>query len=280
MAILIADSGSTKTDWIVALSAKNTLQVTTQGINPFHQDSRQIADIIENELAPSLKGVDIGAIYFYGSGCRDELCPAMCQQLRQAFASASHVEVGSDMLGAARALCAHSEGVACILGTGANSCLYDGQRIVGNTPPLGYILGDEGSGAVLGRNFINALYKRALPDGLRKEFEEQQGVTMADVIRRVYREPLPNRYLASLSPFVHSHLHIGEVRTLVVDCFRLFFSRNVAPYRRQDLPVGFVGSIAKHYADVLSEAARAEGFTMGKVLGSPIEALLQYHVTQ
>lgn len=278
MAILIADSGSTKTDWLVAHNAKKTLEVTTQGINPFHQDPRQIAGIIENELMPSLKGVDISDIYFYGSGCRDELCPAMCQQLRQAFASATRVEVGSDMLGAARALCARSEGVACILGTGANSCLYDGQRIVGNTPPLGYILGDEGSGAVLGRNFINALYKRALPDSLRKDFEEQYRVTMADVIRRVYREPLANRFLASLSPFIHSHMHVGELRELVVDNFRLFFSRNVAPYRRQDLPVGFVGSIAKHYADELAEAARAEGFTMGKVLGSPIEALLQYHV--
>jgi N-acetylglucosamine kinase-like BadF-type ATPase len=263
--ILIADSGSTKTDWLL-----NGKRVQTQGINPFHQDEATIAGILKNELLPQLDGGVVSAVQFYGSGVRPELEPTMERLLRKCFPAAA-IEAHSDLLGAARALCGREEGLACILGTGANSCLYDGQRIVANTPALGYILGDEGSGAVLGVRFLNALYKGALPQALREEFEAWQGLRLADVIDRVYRKPMANRWLASLSPFIHEHLREPAIEALVTDNFRLFIRRNLLPYHRPDLPVQAVGSIAFHYREQLGRAAEAEGFQLGKVVRSPLD---------
>jgi N-acetylglucosamine kinase-like BadF-type ATPase len=264
---LIADSGSTKTDWIIGHTA-----VKTQGINPFHQDDDTILAILRNELCPQLKphGANPKAIHFYGAGVRPEAEARMQRLLREAFPMAEHIEAKSDMLGAARALCSNEEGLACILGTGANSCLYDGERIVANTPPLGYILGDEGSGAVLGRMFLNALYKNRMYAGAREEFEQHYHLTMADVISHVYRQPLPNRWLASLSEYIHLHLHHPEVNSLVVENFRLFIRHNIAPYQRADLPLNAVGSIAYYYQEQLRQAASEEGYTVGKILRSPL----------
>ena len=184
------------------------------------------------------------------------------------------IEAHSDLLGAARALCGKSEGLACILGTGANSCLYDGHRIIANTPPLGYILGDEGSGAVLGRRFLNALYKGHLGNETKAAFEAGMQLSLSDVIDRVYRQPLPNRWLASLSPFIHSHLDNPDVEALVVDNFSAFIARNIEPYRRRDLPLQAVGSIAYYYRDQLCQAAKQAGYAVGKVLRSPLDGLL------
>lgn len=267
--ILIADSGSTKTDW-----ALGSIRVTTQGINPFHQDDETIVGILREELRPALTD-DVAAIRLYGSGVRPELEARMEHLLRQVFPEAESVSAKSDMLGAAHALCGHSEGQACILGTGTNSCLYDGERIVRSTPALGYILGDEGSGAVLGREFLNALYKGRLYEGAREEFEEQTGMNMADVIARVYREPMANRWLASLSPYIHSHLSEPAVQDIVVGNFRRFISLNVRPYRRPDLPLGAVGSIASYYEEQLRQAAKEEGYAVGRILRSPIDGLVE-----
>ena len=166
------------------------------------------------------------------------------------------------------------EGIACILGTGANSCVYDGNEITANVPPLGYILGDEGSGAVLGRMFINALFKCGLSAELRDEFLCETGLTLADIINKVYREPMANRFLASTSLFIHNHLDNNDLRTLVVDNFKAFFRRNVSLYGRRDLPVGAVGSIAFYYKTELLEAARSEGFEVVKVIKSPMDGLV------
>ena len=203
------------------------------------------------------------------------MVPRMEMLLRKLFVNAVKVEVCSDVLGAARALFGGREGIACILGTGANSCLYDGRRITANVPPLGYILGDEGSGAVLGRLFINALFKGGLPAAMRDEFLKETGLTLADIINKVYREPLANRFLASTSAFIHNHLYNSRLRSLVVDNFRSFFKRNVNLYGRRDLPVGAVGSIAFYYKSELLEAAEAEGYTVGKVIKSPMEGLVK-----
>lgn len=263
--LLLADSGSTKTDWVVG-----DLRVKTQGINPFHQDEETILAVLWNELRPQLS-VTVDEIRFYGSGVRPELEGKMERLLRMAFPSATSVSARSDMLGAAHALCGHDEGIACILGTGANSCLYDGQAIVANTPPLGYVLGDEGSGAVLGREFLNALYKGRLYEGAQEEFAEHFGMSLADVVARVYRQPLPNRWLASLSEYINRHVSQPSVRSIVVENFRLFISRNIHPYHRHDLHLSAVGSIAYFYQDELREAAAAEGYAVGKILRSPLD---------
>ncbi len=269
--ILVADSGSTKTDWCLVDEGNISSCLTTAGLNPCILSE----DVIKKEIADNVRPNifwDVTSIYFYGSGVRADKESLLCDILREAFPSAVQVEAHSDMLGAARALCGSGEGIACILGTGSNSCVYDGNSIIENTPALGYILGDEGSGAVLGRLFLNSLYKRQLPESLAAEFEQYVGLTLSDIINKVYREPMANRFLASLSPFVHAHISIPEIHTIVTDNFRAFFRKNIAPYKRPDLPVNALGSIAYYYSEELREAAELEGFTMGMIVRSPFES--------
>lgn len=265
---LFADSGSTKTDWALCGRVFHT-----QGINPLLQDDATIIHILTHELLPQLPS-PVSAVIFYGSGVIPPQQPRMERMLHHAFPHAVTVEAHSDLLGAARALLGDSEGIACILGTGSNSCLYDGRTIVSNTPALGYVLGDEGGGARLGIRLLNALYKDPRFATLRHVFEHDMRLTMTDVIDHVYRQPLPNRWLASLSPFVCTHIDHPLVRQLVTDHFRSFLTCNVVPYGRRDLPVSAVGSLAAVYADQWSEALVAEGFRRGTVMKSPIEAFV------
>ncbi|MBO5205616.1 MAG: ATPase [Prevotella sp.] len=284
---LIADSGSTKTDWSVTSGNSVALSVKTQGINPFHQPEKVIGDILSSELLPQIEPVvaSISEIHFYGSGCNEANAAVMQALLSRVFSddvSSSgygvRVFVYSDLLAAARAVCGTSPGIACIMGTGVNSCLYDGTGIVSNTRPLGYILGDEGSGAVLGKLFLNALYKGFLPQDMVGEFEQWIGMSYQDIITRVYREPMANRFLAGIAPFIHDRIDIPAVRDIVVDNFRNFFRRNVVQYKAASLPVGAVGSIAYFFRDELCEAASLEGFTLSRVLRSPMDGLVAYHI--
>lgn len=269
---LIADSGSTKTDWLLVSDISS--KISTQGINPFHMSEDVIRVIICNELIPKLSSLcpslQLESIEFYGAGCTKEKSPVLKSILQAIFPACDSIIVDSDLLGAAKALCGNEEGVACILGTGANSCLYDGERIVMNTSPMGYILGDEGSGAVIGKTFVGELYKGGHRDFI-PVFESEMGMTQADIIQKVYREPLPNRFLASLCPFIAKHLSENEwIETMVTECFRLFFRRNVSHYHRLDLPVHFVGSIAYHFSQQLSKAADEEGYRIGKIMKCPL----------
>lgn len=268
--VLIADSGSTKTDW--ALDGQRFL---TQGINPFHQDEATIRAILTHELLPQISSAAVQHVQFYGSGVRPELESKMKALLKESFPEAIDIEAHGDLLGAARALCGNEEGIACILGTGANSCLYDGNRIIQNTPPMGYILGDEGSGAVLGVRFLNALYKNRLPQSIRQLFEQTLGMQLPQIIDRVYRQPMANRWLASLSTFIHTQLGEPTVEQLVIDNFSDFLRFNVAPYRRPDLPVSAVGSIAYFYHEQLQKTVESEGYVLGRVVRSPLDALVQ-----
>ena len=191
--------------------------------------------------------------------------------------SSGTIFLESDLLGAARALCGREEGIACILGTGANSCLYDGEKIVQNTPPLGYVLGDEGSGAVLGRLFMNAIFKDPQFVEIRELYMKETGLTMPLIINKVYREPLANRFLASTSSFIHQHLDNVLLRKLVKDNFRMFFQRNIVQYQRKDLSIQAVGSIAWYYQQEFRETVMEEGYQMGQILKTPIEGLIKYH---
>ena len=275
--ILIADSGSTKTDWCVAKDGFTVKRFTTQGINPYHQDERRINGIVLDELLPQTGEYKIKKIVFYGSGCREETIPAMKTILHSAFNNNIEVEIYSDLLGAARAICGHKEGIACILGTGSNSCLYDGNKIVGNIPPLGYILGDEGSGATLGKIFINEILKNNQMSDLKKEFLQVLKMTEGDIIDRVYRQPMANRFLASLAPFIHSHIERHEVNEIVTENFRQFLLKNVKRYHRDDLQVSFIGSIAWHFKSQLLQSALEENVYVGSVEKSPMDGLLRYH---
>jgi N-acetylglucosamine kinase-like BadF-type ATPase len=200
--------------------------------------------------------------------------------LRRQFAVKGRIEVASDMLGAARAICGHKPGIACILGTGSNSCSYDGERIVDNVSPLGFILGDEGSGAVLGKMLVADVLKRQLPETIIRRFHNKYQLTAAEIIDRVYRQKLPNRFLASFVPFLSENIEEPSVRALVKSSFRLFIRRNVLQYKDADLlPIGFVGSVAFYFRTPLQEVMKEEGLHLGNIIQAPSEGLVRYHAT-
>ena len=294
--ILIADSGGSKTDWaLVSLPTdthKYVLKVRTQGLNPFHQSKDVILKALEEELMPALykaaeqsgtfsKEYDIAEkvtqIAFYGAGCTKALSPIVGEALAVAFPSAS-IKVESDLLGAAHAVCGHEEGIACILGTGANSCLYDGKQIVANIPPLGYILGDEGSGAVLGKMLLNGIFKGDLPTEIRDLYLEWSGLTYPEIIDKVYRQPLANRFLASSSKFIKENLQYAELEGLVRYNFDTFFKKNILKYTVSSIRViSAVGGIASAFEEQLRASADSFGYQVGKVLSSPIDGLIEYY---
>ena len=279
---LIADSGSTKTDWCLCNGSTIISDIQTQGINPYHQTEEAIEAVLREELLPqSSQLIAQGAqlkIIFYGSGCANETaCNRIKEALHQVL-GAEDITVHSDLLGAARALCGHEEGIACVLGTGSNSCLYDGKAIIANTPPLGYILGDEGSSAVLGRRLVGDCLKNQLPEAIRDEFLAEYNLTQEIILEKVYRQPLANRFLASLTPFLSKHREVPEIHKLLVESFTDFFVRNVKQYRRPWLPIHFVGSIANAFASELKEAAESLGMELGTIMQSPMEGLVKYHV--
>ena len=279
---LVVDSGSTKTDWGFFNSLSDVRIFKTQGINPCHQSADEIKGIITGELLSQTTGINPGEvthIFYYGAGCATEsICSQMAGTLGEYFPSAA-IMVDSDMLGAARALCGRSEGVACVLGTGSNSCLYNGKEIVDQVPSLGYILGDEGSSAALGRRFISDCLKRQLPEQVSKEFMERYSLTKEIIIENVYRKPLPNRYIAGFAPFIYDKRAVPEVHKLIIQCFSEFFTRNVISYHKPWMPVHFVGSLANSFADELKETAEQLGMTIGKIEASPMNGLVDYHAT-
>lgn len=283
---LIADSGSTKTDWVLSLPVPDSINngstsfMTTQGINPVHQSQDTILHILREELLCQMEVDKVDSVFFYGSGVRPEMESQMAQTLCEVFSHASTVGVYSDLLGAARALCGRDEGIAGILGTGSNSCLYDGQQIVQNTPAMGYILDDEGSGAALGKRFLHNLYKGVLSKEIKDVFEAETGLSLSNIINKVYRQPLANRFLASLSTFIHRHLDEPAIRRMVIDCLAEFFTFNIVLYNRPDLPVCLVGSIAWYYQEELRVAAENQGFKVGTILRSPLRGLVKYHGTR
>jgi len=274
---LIADSGSTKTDWCWAGGGQAQV-CATQGINPFHQSEVVILDILSRELVPQLPSqAVVDEICFYGAGCTKEKSGIVAEALKTVFPSATHLFVGSDMLGAARAVCLHEEGIACILGTGANSCLYDGTDIVSNVSPLGYILGDEGSAAYIGKRLVGDVLKCQFSAEVCDLFFQETHLDGPTIINKVYREPMPNRFLGQTSQFCQHHRDNSEIHRFLIDCFTQFFVRNVKNYHRDDLPIHFVGSIAAVYEAELRDAATSLGLSIGKIIKAPLEGLLAYH---
>ena len=276
--ILIADSGATKVDWSVVDNGKVVKRAFTKGINPFFQSEEEISNEIETTLILQLDTQDFDAVYFYGAGCTFDKVEIVKRAIQKNIKVIKEVEVSTDMLAAARGLCGYSSGIACIMGTGSNSCYYDGKNIVDNVSPLGFILGDEGSGAVLGKLFVSDLLKNQLTPGLKEKFLEQFNLTTGDIIDRVYRKPFPNRFLSTFSPFISENLEDTTVRTLVMTSFKSFLKRNVMQYKNYDrLPIHFVGSVAFHFQEILKEAVEVMNMKPGKIIQSPMEGLIKYH---
>lgn len=275
--ILIADSGSTKTDWCVVLDGTPIKRITTKGINPFFQPEEEIQQELTISLLPQLPERTVNSVYFYGAGCTPEKAPILRRAIADSLSVVGNIKAHSDMLAAARGLCGHEAGIACILGTGSNSCFYNGEDIVNNISPLGFILGDEGSGAVLGKLLVGDILKNQLSPAIKEAFLKQFDLTAPEIIDRVYRQPFPNRFLASLSPFIAQHLEEPAIRTLVFNSFTAFLRRNVMQYDYEKYPVHFIGSVAACYKEILQEAALETGIRIGKILQSPMEGLIQYH---
>lgn len=285
--ILIADSGSTKVHWCLLTASGQCSDVFTDGINPLFQTTIAMQNSISNQLlpqiAPLLWAGTLTHIFFYGAGCTPEKKIFVQKALETVFKKAE-VHVESDMLGAARGLLGHNSGVACILGTGSGSCFYDGEKIDWCVPSLGYILGDEGSAAVLGKRLVGDLLKNQLGDDVKEFFFKEYETSMADIIEKVYRQPFPNRFLAKLSKFCADHIDDPRIHDLVYDHFVQFIRRNLVQYFQKSNDqisnangVGFVGSIAYYYKPILEEAMRAEKLPLGMVLKDPIEGLKEYH---
>ena len=287
--ILIADSGSTKVHWCLLTASGQCSDVFTDGINPLFQTTIAMQNSISNQLLPQIGSLlwagTLTHVFFYGAGCTPEKKVFVQKALEAVFRKAE-VHVESDMLGAARGLLGHNAGVACILGTGSGSCFYDGEKIAWAVPSLGYILGDEGSAAVLGKRLVGDLLKNQLGDDLKEAFFAEYETSMADIIEKVYRQPFPNRFLAKLSRFCADHMDDPRIRALVYDHFVQFIRRNLKQYFAKNEKmvndqmvnaVGFVGSIAYYYRPILEEAMAAEGIPVGTILQDPVEGLKEYH---
>jgi N-acetylglucosamine kinase-like BadF-type ATPase len=274
--ILLADSGSTKTHWALIDRETGVQTCITGGINPFFLNRGEIVDLLEKEF--TLPKNQVSTVYFYGAGCTPEKSSLVSEALQNYFRP-EKIEVNSDLLAAARSLCQNEEGIACILGTGSNSCHYDGEKIVRNIPSLGYILGDEGSGAVLGEKLLGDILKKQLSPVLIEDFHIAYPLlSMAEIIDRVYRKPLPNQFLAQFAPFLLNHISEPEIRQLVEDSFTEFIRRNILSYRPGQLPVHFTGSIAYHFRQNLEKACSPFHLQLGRITDSPLPGLIQYHL--
>lgn len=280
---LTADGGSTKIHW--ALTDQNRCvakEFFSTGINPLTVPEDSIVSTLQQEVLPNVAGVTIERIGFYGAGCRDIACETMLKALALVFNGCKEITVDSDIVGACKALLGNRAGVACILGTGANSCFYDGNAITEKTTSLGYILGDEGSGAWLGKKLLAAMLRHAMPIDLEEQFKDKYHLSTEEIIRCIYRPSdggMPaNRFLASFAPFLSENICRGEIRAIVEDGFKLFFQNNVMPYfltpGREALTVNCVGSVAAAFANVLREVASGIGINVGIIMKSPMTGLL------
>jgi glucosamine kinase len=274
---LIADSGSTKAEWCV-VDGKKKKSFITQGLSPYFLSTEQIAHVIQYELLPKIKNLTIDEVFFYGTGCSN---PDNVKSVKKAIATIfpkAKIAVDHDLMGAAKALCGHNKGVACILGTGSNSCYYNGKKIVKNSPGLGYVLGDEGSGAYLGKKVIQYFLYNTFDEDLMDRFNAKFNTNSIEILEAVYKKPLPNRYLASFTGFLVENRGHYMIENIIEDGFNEFFFNHVYKYKESwTMPINFVGSVAYGFKDVLKEMCSAYNLQLGTVIKKPMDGLVKFH---
>lgn len=275
--LLIADSGSTKTQWCLVKEGEIKKQIFTKGINPFYQSESEIKSEIELTLMPELLGEKIDRICFYGAGCSFPDKKMIVSNALGFLFRDVMIEVYSDLLAAARSLFGVEKGIACILGTGSNSCYYDGIQIIENISPLGFVLGDEGSGAVLGKTLVADCLKNQLSEELKAKFLVKYNLTPAEILEAVYKKPFPNRFLAQFTPFLSENIANSSIYNIVYNGFLAFLKRNVMQYELEGLKIGVVGSVGYYMKDVLSKAALDSGLAVDYIVQSPMSGLIKYH---
>lgn len=275
--ILIADSGSSKTQWCL-LDGNKKKNLSTLGLSPYFLSGPQITEILEKDLLPKIKNNLPDEVYFYGTGCSNAGNAKLVRQSIKSVFPSAIVNVDHDLMGAARALCGRERGIACILGTGANSCFYNGKKIVKNSPGLGYVLGDEGSGAYLGKKVVQYyLYNTFDPD-IMDRFNIKFNTTPAEILDSVYKKPLPNRYLASFAMFLAENRGHFMIENILEDGFNDFFFNHIYKYRESwSHPINFTGSVAYGFRDVLKDLCSSYELQLGKVIRHPMDGLIHFH---
>lgn len=278
--ILLADGGSSKVDWRLIDQSRQVKEILTGGMNPFLRTEEEISQEIKDKVYSELHSYEIDKIFFYGAGCAfDDKNEMVRRAIAKHFPNTS-IEINSDLLAAARGLCGRHAGIACIIGTGSNSCYYDGVNIVSNVSPLGYILGDEGSGAMLGRVFLSACLKNQLTFGLKDKLLEEFDLTIADILDKVYKQPMPNKFLAGFAPFILAQVDDASVYNLVYNAFKKFFVRNVMQYPYKENQVHLTGSVSFHFQSILRDVAKSLDINIGTINASPMEGLIKYHIEE
>ncbi len=274
---LIADSGSTKTAWKLIESPGKTKDIKTHGLNPFFRTGEEMFQELTSSLLPET-GTNVQEIYFYGAGVVNQGKGNIVRNALARIYTKASIETHSDVLGAARALFGNQSGIACILGTGSNVCLYDGKEITGGVSPLGFILGDEGSGAVMGRKLLGDYFKEVMPPDLRDEFAKQYNLTWEEALNRVYRNEKPNQFLAQFTPFLSKHENTAYCQKFLRRNFIEFFERNVSHIPNYtNYQIGFVGSVAFYFSRILNNLASDFGLTETTIIKDPIDGLAKYY---
>lgn len=277
MAILIAESGATKCEWCLVNNGRKK-KVITQGISPYFLNEEQATTLLQKELLPGLGKVEVKKICYYGTGMANPKNVATLKNVLSQFFKKARIEINDDMLGAARGLNGRKKGITCNLGTGSFAIYYDGKKIARKAPGIGYILGDEGSGAYLGKKLIQYYLYNTLDEELRYRFEEKYKTSNIEILENVYRKPLANRYLASFCPFLADNRGHYMIENIIEDGLNDFFFYHLCKFNESwKMPIHFTGSIAWNFRDVLQELCNGYEFELGKVLKSPMEGLIEYH---
>lgn len=276
--LLLADSGSTKTEWCLVKPDHSTKTIFTGGLNPYYHTEESITDILKTHLLPVTGENPIDEVHFYGAGCTGDERTQMLKSVLKKVFGAEVVEVDSDIMGSVRAVCGRKAGVAAILGTGANSCQYDGQKVVDNVPVLGFILGDEGSAGYFGRKILQGYFYREMPDDLKADLEASYDMNRSSILENVYKKPQPNTYVAGFARFIGRHAKHPYIQNILREGFQEAINRHIKKYENvASMPVGFVGSVAFHNAALLRELLEENGLKPGEILQNPMPNLVKYH---
>lgn len=272
---LIAESGSTKTDWVLLKKGKCVEEQKTEGINPNLQTAADIVAMLEQQMSLKNKPDEI---FFYGAGVNSKKTASLVQGALNAFFNIDEIAVENDILAAARGLCGSEKGMVCILGTGSNACYYDGKKIKEQLPSLGFIAGDEGSGNQMGKKVLQHYAYKTFDDELRQAFEERFGAGLEEKITRLYKQAFPNRYLASFVPLLADNRGHFMVENIIEDCFQDFFHNHLLKYRQSwRHPIYFTGSVAYVFSDVIESLCEQYEFELGGIRQNPMKGLIAFH---
>ena len=277
MAILIADSGSTKCEWCLINEGKKK-RFFSQGISPYFLNGQQVVELLLKEVNPKVKNYMLNEVHYYGTGCKSLVNRQVIKKALKAVFGKSSIAVDHDLTGAARALCGKTKGIACILGTGSNSCYFNGKKIVKNSPGIGYVLGDEGSGAYLGKKVLQYYLYQTFDEDLHFRFNDRFNTNAAEILENIYKKPLPNRYMASFTSFLADNRGHYMIENIIEDGLNDFFFQHICKYGESwNLPIHFTGGVAFGFRDVIKELCGTYELELGNVIKNPMDGLIRYH---